>query len=347
VNHQQGEVLRFGLIGAGRIAHAYVAAFQEIPNARLVGICDTDFDAASTMAASIGCPAYSYYEEMLEDTSNGGAIDAAIVATPPSTHGGICLDLLKRGIPVLCEKPVSFDLGLARLIRRTAREQGVLFTMASKFRYAEDVVRARGLVDSGILGDVVLFENTFMSYVAMAGRWNSDRKVSGGGVFIDNGTHSVDIMRYFIGPLNSINVVVGPSIQGLPVEETVHVTARAGGGAVGRMDLSWSINKQCDDYIALYGTEGTLRVGWKASLFRQTGNSRWVQFGNGYDKVQAFRAQIANFSAAIQGRARLTIDADDAIASVEVIQAGYQSLALDSWTRIAAGETTAAEVQAA
>ena len=101
------------------------------------------------------------------------------------------------------------------------------------------------------------------------------------------------------------------------------------------MDLSWSINKQCDDYIAIYGSKGTLRVGWKASLYRQTGNSSWVQFGNGYDKVQAFRDQISNFSSAMQGLEELVIDADDAVASVEVIRAGYESLARASWTPIA------------
>jgi hypothetical protein len=67
-----------------------------------------------------------------------------------------------------------------------------------------------------------------------------------------------------------------------------------------------------------------------------------VQFGNGYDKVQAFQNQIVNFSAAIQGADQLLIDANDAIASVEVIQAGYESLKHDSWTEVAAEEPIAA-----
>ncbi|HXE62161.1 MAG TPA: Gfo/Idh/MocA family oxidoreductase [Bryobacteraceae bacterium] len=328
--HPRGNSLRFGLVGAGRIAQAYMQALRETPNATLAAVTDIDTEAARAVASQTGCQEFLSCREM----ADSGAVDAVIVSTPPVTHGAISIDFLERGIPVLCEKPVSTGLEMALQIRQTAREHNVLFTMGSKFRYVHDVVKAREIVNSGILGDVVLFENTFMSYVDMSKRWNSDRRVSGGGVFIDNGTHSVDIMRYFIGPLDAIHAVEGPEIQGLSVEETVHVTARSRGGAVGRMDLSWSINKQCDDYISIYGSEGTLRVGWKGSFYRQQGCAEWVQFGHGYDKTQAFREQIANFSAAIQGLEKLVIDADDAVASVEVIQAGYRALESDSWTRI-------------
>jgi predicted dehydrogenase len=335
---QHGAKLRFGLVGAGRIGQTYADAFRGTPNACLTAVVDSDEAAAAKMAKQEECKTWSSHLELAES----GNIDAVVVATPPAFHGPIAIDFLKRGIPVLCEKPVSLSLETARQIRRTAREQKVLFTMASKFRYVDDVVRARKIVSSGILGDVVLFENTFMSYVDMSRRWNSDSKISGGGVLIDNGTHSVDIMRYFIGPLSMIHAVEGPSIQGLTVDETVHVNARAEQGAIGRMDLSWSINKQSDDYIAIYGSRGTLRVGWKASLYRQAGSANWVQFGNGYDKVQAFQGQIVNFSAAIQGLEQLLIDADDAVASVEVIQAGYESLKHDSWTQVPADELVAA-----
>ena len=328
--NRRGASLRFGLVGAGRIGRVYAEAFAQTPNARLVAVADVSQTVRDKFATETGCLAFASHA----DLADSGKIDAAIVATPPASHGPICMDFLLRRIPVLCEKPVTFGVETARKIRATSREQGTLFTMASKFRYAEDVVRARKIVDAGVLGRVALFENTFMSFVDMTSRWNSDRRVSGGGVFIDNGTHSVDIMRYFIGPLTMIHAVEGPGIQQLPVEETVYITTRAAQGTVGRMDLSWSISKQCDHYIGVYGSEGVLRVGWKSSFYRRNGCSDWTQFGRGYHKVQAFCDQIANFSAAIQGIEPLLIDANDAIASVEAIQAGYESLGRNSWTPI-------------
>jgi predicted dehydrogenase len=329
-NSHRGARLRFGLVGTGRIAQAYAEAFCRTTNARLVAVTDVRAVAAEEFARKTGAAVFSSHLALAES----GKVDAVIVATPPICHGSICIDLLERGIPVLCEKPVSFSVATARKIRQTSRDRHTLFTMASKFRYAEDVVQARRMVASGLVGPVVLFENTFMSFVDMSTRWNADSRIRGGGVLIDNGTHSVDIMRYFIGPLTLIHAVKGPEIQRLAVEETVYVTARSAEGAIGRMDLSWSINKQCDDYISVYGSDGVLRVGWKASYYRKKGASDWFQFGQGYDKVQAFSDQIGNFSAAIQEIEPLVIDSGDAIASVEVIQAGYESLAHDAWTAV-------------
>jgi predicted dehydrogenase len=335
LKRDRGAQIRFGLVGTGRIADSYAQAFQSARNARLTAVADVEPNAVRAFAKKANCAQFDSHTALAES----GIVDAVIVSTPPSTHREICLDFLERKIPILCEKPVSIDPESARAIRQSAIENQTAFTMASKFRYAEDVVRAHNIVSSGILGQIVLFENTFMSYVDMSSRWNADPAISGGGVLIDNGTHSVDIMRYFLGPLTSIHAISGLQLQKLPVEDTVHVTARTHGGATGRMDLSWSINKQCDDYIVIYGTKGTLRVGWKGSYYRQEGSSSWIQFGSGYNKVQAFRDQIENFSAVVQKLERLVIDADDAIASVDVIRAGYRALAQDSWVTIAANDT--------
>jgi predicted dehydrogenase len=326
----RGDQLRFGIIGAGRIAESYAQAFQSARNAKLVAVADTRPEVARLAADKLHCAHFDSHLAM----ADSGTVDAVVVATPPATHSAICLDFLDRKIPVLCEKPVSIDPESARLVCARARETKTAFTMASKFRYAEDVVRASQIIHSGILGEILLFENVFMSYVDMTGRWNADPAVSGGGVLIDNGTHSVDIMRYFIGPISAIHAVSGIQMQNLEVEDTVHVTARTLSGAIGRLDLSWSVTKQCDDYLAVYGAEGTVRVGWRASYYRQKGSSSWIKFGSGYNKVQAFQHQIENFSAAVQGRERLLIEAADAIASVDAIRAGYQALERGTWVDV-------------
>jgi predicted dehydrogenase len=206
--------------------------------------------------------------------------------------------------------------------------------MGSKFRYATDVIKARELMQSGTIGDVVLFENCFAGRVDMSKRWNSVKAISGGGVLIDNGTHSVDILRYFLGPLAEVHALEGRSIQALEVEDTARIFVRSKSGIMGSVDLSWSLNKELEWYIQLFGSQGVIQVGWKRSRYK-VGQGEWIEFGNGYDKVTAFRNQVMNFADAIQTGAPLVISWEDAIASVEVIEAAYESMRTAPWTDVA------------
>jgi predicted dehydrogenase len=323
-------ITKFGLIGAGGIAQAYAQAFSKTPTAKLIAVADVRIDAAKALAEGLGAEHYPSYEAMVSSEQ----LDAVIICTPPTTHLEISTYCLENGINVLCEKPLSVDSGSAKKMIACAQSHGLILTMASKFRYVEDMIKAKSLMMSGILGEVVLFENAFTARVDMTNRWNSNPAISGGGVLIDNGTHSIDIMRYFLGPLAQVQVVEGKRIQGLDVEDTVQIFAKTAGGVMGNVDLSWSINKNLDYYVRIYGSQGTISIGWKESKYKQTSSPDWVVFGNGYDKVQAFQSQIENFAQAIRGEASLLITAEDALASVEVMEAAYRAMGQTQWTAV-------------
>lgn len=325
------KALKFGLVGAGRIADSYVQAFRGMQAAHLVAVSDVESAAAEALAAKVGCAAYASHRQMYEDHP----LDAVIICTPPVTHSELAVFFLERQVHVLCEKPLSIDSSSARLMLATARRYGAKLTMASKFRYVEDVMRAKSIVRSGILGEILLVENTFASRVDMADRWNSNPEVAGGGVLIDNGTHSVDIMRYLLGPLTDVQVVEGRRPSGYAVEETVQLFVRSGCGAIGSIDLSWRLQKEVDYFLNIYGVHGTVSVGWKNSKYRQATSRDWIIFGDGYDKVQAFRSQLENFCSAIRGEEALLITPADALASVEVIEAAYIALKNSHWTPVA------------
>jgi predicted dehydrogenase len=177
----------------------------------------------------------------------------------------------------------------------------------------------------------------------MSRRWNSNPEVSGGGVLIDNGTHSVDILRFFMGDLCDVQIFEGRRVQSVAVEDTVRLFVRNEAGTIGAADLSWSINKEMITYLRLYGSEGAVLVGWQESKYKRSDSHDWVIFGNGYDKVAAFRRQIANFADALQGRAGIELTTADALASVEVVAAAYAALSASRWKKVRAriGEISA------
>lgn len=321
---------RIALVGAGGIAQAYSQSFKQCEKAELVAVADVREEAAQTVADMHGCVAVTDHEKLLDNV----AFDAVLICTPPSTHPDICKYFLEKGIHVLCEKPLAVDSESARSIIDCAERNDAKFTMASKFRYVEDVIKAKALITSGILGELILFENTFAGHVDMSSRWNSDPLISGGGVMIDNGTHSVDIARYLLGPLDEIQAVEGKRVQDLSVEDTARIFARSQSGVMASIDLSWSLNKQQPYYISIYGAEGTILVGWRESKYRRNSDQDWLEFGTGYDKFKAFTAQLDNFAGAIQGDEVLLIKPEDALASVEVIEVAYEAMWRNTWMPI-------------
>jgi predicted dehydrogenase len=322
---------KLGLIGVGAIAQSYISALEGSEFARISAVADTRGDILEAATETVACAGYSSHEELAE---NAGC-DAVIVCTPPSSHPEIACYFLERGIPVLCEKPLAVDEAGAKKIISAARKNDVLVSMASKFRYVDDIVRAKSIIASGLLGEIRLVENVFVSPVNMAARWNSNPAISGGGVVIDNGTHSADIVRYLLGPIVSVFLVEGPSAQDLSVEDNALVLFRTASGAMARVDLSWSFDKQLAEYLRIYGTQGTLHIGWKESRYKQTSSSEWIRFGVGYGKIAAFKGQLLDFCQAIDGRQSTLVTAADALASTQVIQAAYRSAKTNSWSDVA------------
>lgn len=322
--------LRFALVGTGGIAQTYAQAFKSSECCELVAVADVRDEAAQAFAEPLGAEAFNDYRE-LSDRVN---IDAVIVATPPKSHPEIAMHFMRKGIHVLCEKPLCLTVSEAKAMIETSETRGVTFTMATKFRYCEDVVKAKAIIASGVLGDIVQFENAFTAKVDMSKRWNSDKEIAGGGVLIDNGTHSVDIIRYFLGPITEVLALETSGTQNLAVDENVKLLARTKSGVVASVDLTWGINKELPNFISVYGTNGTLHIGWRESKYKLNSSPDWTIFGTGYDKVQAFRSKIENFRNAIVDGEELLTKPDDALASVEVIEASYKSLTQNLWQRV-------------
>ncbi|MBI4604757.1 MAG: Gfo/Idh/MocA family oxidoreductase [Planctomycetes bacterium] len=331
--HRSGgpKPVRFALVGCGRIAQSHIEALQGVPGAKLVIVVETREAAGRAAAEQNGCHLLTDFR----DPQIPDLIDAAIICLPPALHHEAARHFLEAGVHVLCEKPLTVSSADAMELVRLSDAKGLTLMMASKFRYVDDVIKTKAITESGILGNIVLYENTFCSKVNMRDRWNSQKAVAGGGVLIDNGSHSVDIARYLLGPIKEVQAQNGIPAQGLEVEETVRLQFRTEGGVIGMVDLSWSISKESDVYISLYGSEGTLHVGWSGSRYRQDGNSKWVSFGAGYNKLHAFKKQIENFVGCVRGQALPLITPEDALASVQVIESAYVSAGKIHWVPVA------------
>lgn len=324
--------VRIGIAGAGGISASWSRAILDLPDlCRLTAVADPVSERAESLAAQH--PAASVFSSVRQMQLES-ELDAVIISTPPAFHCEQSCQFLEQGVHVLCEKPLAITVEDAVRMVETSRAHKALFTMASKFRFVPDMIEARRMVQSGAIGEILLFENQFTGLVDMSQRWNSRPELSGGGVLIDNGTHSLDILRYFLGPVDQVMVVEGKRIQKLPVEDTVHVFARAESGALGSIDLSWSLTKASPWYVNIHGSRGGIQVGWKESLHRLDNATSWTRYGSGYDKTAAFRGQLENFIAAMRGQQTLVITPEEGLESVQAVRAAYAALQNVRWVPV-------------
>jgi predicted dehydrogenase len=327
-------MIRVAIVGAGAIARAHADALAASPHFSLVAVVDVDAARAAALAEKFGARSATSLDALTD-----GSVDAAIVSTPPNTHRAVTTALLEAGVHVLCEKPFAIGRDNAYAMAETAKRCGRVLTMATKFRFVNDLTIARDAIAAGKIGTLYRVANTFASPVDMTGRWNLDPQSSGGGVIIDNGTHSVDIMRYILGPIESVRAVESSKPRAYAgVEDTARLECLSVGGVFGRIELSWSEQSSGPWFISILGSRGGIDIGWKGSRRRFDGASEYTPFGAGYDKHAAFAGQAADFAAAIRGERPTTTSLDEAVASVDVIDAAYASMRADRW--IAVGGVT-------
>lgn len=317
--------LKTVLIGAGRIAQDYVRVLETTPELDVIATVDPSPKARERAAAWTLAPTFADVGTML----SAHEPEAAIIASPPATHSDITCRLLAAGCHVFCEKPLATSVDEAEAMLAAATKSDRTLMMASKFRFVEDVARAREILRAGTLGHVAFYHNAFCSHVDMTDRWNAERTVSGGGVLIDNGTHSVDLARFLVGPIRRVSATFGPRVQPIEVEDSALLLFESEQLTIGRIELSWSVDAPSEHFVEIHGALGTLQIGWRGSRYRTSGD--WIPFGSGYDKHRAFSAQLHHFAEVTRGTATPIIDHDDALASVHIVDAAYRAAARGTW----------------
>jgi predicted dehydrogenase len=334
------EPLKSVLVGCGRIAHSYATIIDNHPDMTLSAVVDVNPEAARAFGSSFGC---RYYTSLADYLNSKDFADCGVVCTPPADHAEIACQLMRRGTSILCEMPFALNSESAEKMIEISETYGAHLMMGSKFRYIPDILHAKGLIQAGILGQILVFEIDFRDIVDMRGRWNVKSEMSGGGVLIDNGGHAIDITRHLFGPILRVRAEEARRFQSYEVEDTVRLDIRTVSGVIGTANLSWTIKNACDDYIRIYGTQGILCIGWKNSRYRPNGAMDWISFGEEYSSLKALTRQVEDLIDAVAGDGTPEISAEDGLESVRALEAAYRSLMTGQWVTLqpAVSEDTA------
>lgn len=297
------DVFSLAIVGAGGIANAHVAA-AEASNGQfgIAAVVDPQSAAAETLAARTDARALESADGLFREVDAGLQIDALIVCTPPSARLDIVSGALERGIPVLVEKPLAQNLADAqRQADLAAANPGTLAAIGYCHRFTPGVLEMMRRLEAGEIGALTRFENTFATYFpALRERWMSDPAISGGGSFLDTGSHSLDLFNFMVGEGELVGIVKDTQWPGRG-ESSASALVRAKSSGVGGVILSGWLEP--DRFtVRLVGTEGSMAYDYlrptELILTNTKGESTAVEVET--HEVR-FARQLARFVAAVRG----------------------------------------------
>jgi predicted dehydrogenase len=348
--------MRIGMISWAHVHAEFRAkAIQEMPGTRIVAIADENEARGQDAARRFGVQDfYTDWRKLAERDD----IDVVMIHSENNRHADQAVVIAESGKDIFCEKPMTTTLADADRILEAVRKAQVNLTVAFVSRFSQEAARAKKIVDSGILGDIV----SARAIIGLAGveeigcppemaRWIMDPVEGGGGAWIDEGSHSVDLLRWLVGDVEAVFAFTSKRVKKeLNVEDEAVGVLRFKNGALGELNTSWSlaIDVGMRNTIELYGSRGTLFAEFtsrspKVEVYTTTLAPElqgWVSphilpavaephdYKSWPPHVHHYKREVASYvSRYLKGEVPYGPTGEDGRACLEVLLAGYQSAA--------------------
>jgi predicted dehydrogenase len=324
--------MRAAIIGAGLQCRRRAPVLVESKDDKLIAIASKEFAHAEAMAKQFGCAA----DQSWQDTVQRDDVDAIIVATPPHDHAAIGIAAMRAGKHVLCEKPLTKTLAEAVEMLRVSSETKRVLKCGFNHRHHPAVWEAKKRLEAGDLGKP-LFARCRYGICGRPGfesEWRADPVQAAGGHFIEQGTHGIDLIRWFMGEIAEVACMTSTHyFKAQPLEDDGFALFRTAAGGTASLHTSlvqwqnlFSFEVTGDEGYArieglgaAYGTE-MLYLGKRD--FTAPFQDRVIQFRGG---DISWRDEWREFSAAIrEGREPLG-NGKDGLAAMKVALTAYEA----------------------
>jgi predicted dehydrogenase len=318
-------MLKVAVIGLGHIGQRHARYYHENPDAQLVALCDLDAERTAPLAALY--PDARVYHDVVEMLQSE-ELDAVSVCTSGiesgSHHLEPTLQALDTGVHVLCEKPLSNDIGEARRMVAHAREKGVLLGVNLNHRFTPPAERLKKLQNDGELGELL--------FLNMALWINNDRDAAPFLHIRALHPHSIDVMRTFGGDIARVQCFMHKA-PGRTSWSNLSMNVQFASGAVGHLTGSYDASflhpiERCE----VGGSKGRAiieNVYQKLEFMPRESNEKLVIeqgiFGGMGSFDDTFRNRINKFIEQVQAGGPLEASGADGLAAQEVIEAAIRS----------------------
>jgi predicted dehydrogenase len=313
-----------GLIGGKRAAAAAAAAHE------IVVVCDRDIARAEQLAQRTGARAVSDWRKAI-----AADVDAVVVATTHDQLAGISLGAVEAGHHVLVEKPAGRNLAEIQPIADAAAARKRVVKVGFNHRFHPALLKAREIFDSGALGPLMFIRARYGhgGRRGMEQEWRCQPELSGGGELIDQGSHLIDLSRWFLGDLTLDYAAVPTLFWNMPADDNCFLALRTADGRMAWLHASWTEWKNIFSF-EIYGRDGKLAIDGlggsygveRLTYYRmlpQMGPPETTSFEYPFPD-RSWDIEFADFAAAIAQGRRPCGDIADALANIAIIGDVYR-----------------------
>jgi len=319
--------MRIGIVGCGLIGHKRAAAAV---GHDVLLVTDLDPARAEALAAKSGAKAVAGWQALV-----AAELDVVVIATTHDNLAPIAKVALQAGKHVLVEKPAGMSVAEVTQLAAAARKARKVCKVGFNHRFHPAIKKAKELVDQGAVGPLMFLRGRYGhgGRLGMEKEWRADPSQSGGGELIDQGSHLIDLSRWFLGDLSLVFAATPTLFWDMKVDDNCFLALKNEAGKIAWLHASWSEWKNMFS-LEIYGRDGKLMIeglGGSYGAEKLTFYKMLPQMGSPETSVWDFpgpdaswEAEFADFVRAVEQGGRPSGDIEDALGLHKIIAAAYQ-----------------------
>ena len=345
---------RFGLIGAGGVAHVHVQAMHMLPDVRVVAVTDVDLARAKALAERYSISAV---HETTEALVRSEAVDAVAILTPHHHHLPAARLAAQAGKHVLVEKAMAESVTAADEMIRACQRHGAVLGGIFQNRFSGAARALKAAVESGTLGRIFLASVTVKlrrtaEYFRLA-PWRARKDEAGGGVLMIQAIHTLDLLQWVMGMPRRVLGRTATVVHPVEVEDLALGLLEFDNGVVAVLQATTAAVPEIPPELEVHGDRGTALVFdsrghlgfWCSTMDRpQPLPERWSTYASLFHEQEAtlpsqasvapHAENIRDFIAAVrEGRPPL-VDGIEARKALAINEALYASAMKNGWTTL-------------
>lgn len=346
-------MVRYALIGYGKVAGVHAKALSEAQDSELVAVWGRNQEKAEAFAKTWSIAAYTDLRRMITESN----VDAVLITTPHPLHKEHTILALEAGAHVLVEKPMALSVEDCDRMIAKAEEVGRNLGVISQRRWYPASLRIKKAIEDGKIGKPMIGQVTMLGWrdeeYYKSDPWRGSWAMEGGGVLINQAPHQLDLLNWYLGEVKEVYAqwenVNHPYIE---VEDTAVATIRYKSGAIASILVSNSQKPGIYAKVHIHGQKaysagvqtdgGAMFIAGRSGILEPPVNDLWTiegetdllgqfkeedtQFFNSIDPMSYFfKLQVEEFSSAILNHAQPSCSGEDGRETVKLIEGMYRS----------------------